>query len=502
MRVGLYVRVSTQEAKKHGYSIGEQESRLKKYCDAKDWDVYRVYVDGGYSGATTDRPALQDAIKDVEDHRIDAILVNKLDRLSRSQKDTLELIEDVFLPNRVDFVSMTENFDTTTPFGMAMVGLLSVFAQLERAQIKERMAIGQLGRAKAGKYHGNHKSPIGFRYVNDQLHIIEYEAMMLREAFGMFNRRVSINRICNDFAEKGYKHRYGYFLPSSMRKTLRNPIYAGYIEKDGELYEGQHEAIVSREAFSNTQRIFDERDKDNPNRKTAFKRNSLLGGMIYCKNCGSKYCKTLGHRKKDGTKSRFYTCNSRNKKNPSRVIDPNCRNKIYRMEELDAAIIEEVTKLSIDPAYIDTIREVKDDSEKPKRIELIKKRVDEISTQISRYTDLYSLGSLDIDEVKGKIDPLAAERTSLNAELRSLQKVNDSATEQIAEHSLSFGEFLENGDIENARFALEELIDKIVIDNERIDIFWTCSYEPPFVPVFSLSPQSVRILKDGATTVT
>ncbi|MGC4441164.1 recombinase family protein, partial [Streptococcus suis] len=80
----------------------------------------------------------------------DTVLVYKLDRLSRSQKDTLYLIEDIFIKNDIAFLSLQENFDTSTPFGKAMIGILSVFAQLEREQIKERMMLGKVGRAKAG----------------------------------------------------------------------------------------------------------------------------------------------------------------------------------------------------------------------------------------------------------------------------------------------------------------------------------------------------------------
>ena len=157
-RVFLYVRVSTQEQARDGYSIDEQIERLKDYAKAMGWIVVKIYTDGGYSGSNIDRPALQSMIKDVLAGKGDSVVVYKLDRLSRSQKDTLELIEDYFLANKVDFVSMTENFDTATPFGRAIIGILSVFAQLEREQIKERMSMGREGRAKEGKFHGSHRA--------------------------------------------------------------------------------------------------------------------------------------------------------------------------------------------------------------------------------------------------------------------------------------------------------------------------------------------------------
>lgn len=169
--VALYIRVSTQEQASEGYSIDEQRERLVKYAEAQSWSVYRVYSDPGFSGGSLERPGLRSLILDVNAGKVNKVVVYKLDRLSRSQKDTLYLIEDVFLPASVDFVSMTENFDTGTPLGRAMIGILSVFAQLEREQIKERMSLGREGRAKSGLFHGSNRSRsvIGMRTDNSSL---------------------------------------------------------------------------------------------------------------------------------------------------------------------------------------------------------------------------------------------------------------------------------------------------------------------------------------------
>lgn len=472
MRVAIYVRVSTIEQYKEGYSIKEQIERLTKYCEAKGWTVYKVYIDGGYSGADMDRPELQAMIRDIGYGLFDAVLVYKLDRLSRSQRDTLEIIEDMLLPNSIEFISMTENLDTSTPFGRAMIGILSVFAQLEREQIKERMAIGIEGRAKEGKWHGAAFSPIGYDYKDDELHLIPYEAMMMKEAFELFARRVPINRICTDFEKKGYKHRYGYFLPASMTRMLKNPLYAGFIEKNGELYDGKHEAIVSKELFDQVLQVFKERENGS---KYSFKYNSALGGLIFCKNCGAKYCRTVGHVKKDGTRSSFYTCYSRNKKVKSKIIDPSCRNKIWRTEELDNKVFAEITKLSFDPRYIEEIKNVGVSDEKPRQVAFIKGRIESITAQISRYSDLYSLGTMDMDEIKAKIDPLTVERQKLKNELELLERASSVTTEHTLKLARSFGEALESKDLDKVRFIVDELIEKIVVDDDRVDIFWTFS---------------------------
>ena len=101
-RAFLYIRVSTQEQAQEGYSVGEQKERLIAYCKAHDWCIVEIYADPGYSGSNLNRPGIQKLIADISG--CDVVVVYKLDRLSRSQRDTLYLIEDVFLPNNADFV--------------------------------------------------------------------------------------------------------------------------------------------------------------------------------------------------------------------------------------------------------------------------------------------------------------------------------------------------------------------------------------------------------------
>ena len=177
-RVFIYVRVSTTQQYEEGYSIPQQIERLQKYCEANEWQVIKVYVEDGHSGGTMERPALQKMFKEIPKEHPDLILVDKLDRLSRSQFDTLYMIQKVFDPQGVAFVSRAESFDTSSAFGKAMVGILAVFAELERSRIKERMIDGKEGRAKEGKYKGGGKVPIGFRYdkETEELTINEYEA--------------------------------------------------------------------------------------------------------------------------------------------------------------------------------------------------------------------------------------------------------------------------------------------------------------------------------------
>ncbi|MTO64834.1 recombinase family protein, partial [Turicibacter sanguinis] len=181
MRVAIYARVSTEQ-QVDNYSIDFQKERTKAFCASKGWDNITEYIDGGFSGSNTQRPALQKLIKDIDKRLIDVVIVYRLDRLSRSQRDTLFLIEELFLPNNVEFISLNETIDTSTPFGRAMIGILSVFAQLERETINERMRFGRYKRVKDnGYYGGGLAEPLGYRIKEHGiLEINEEEAEIVK----------------------------------------------------------------------------------------------------------------------------------------------------------------------------------------------------------------------------------------------------------------------------------------------------------------------------------
>lgn len=224
MAVACYARVST-ENQLENYSIEEQTERLKLYCKSKDYEIYDMYIDGGYSGGNMERPALQKLLSDVQSGKINAVLVYKLDRLSRSQKDTLNIIEDHFLKNGVDFISLNENFDTSTPFGKAMIGILSVFAQLEKDQITERFTMGRIGRSKAGYYHGGPTAPTGYDYKDGKLIVNPVTSQQVQEVYREFLNGKSINSIQRQMHEK-----YGGWGSATLvLNVLKNSVYIGMV---------------------------------------------------------------------------------------------------------------------------------------------------------------------------------------------------------------------------------------------------------------------------------
>jgi site-specific DNA recombinase len=441
-----------------------------------EWDIVKTFVDPGYSGGNTDRPGLKEMIKEIEKGGIDKVVVYKLDRLSRSQLDTLYLIEKVFLANNTDFVSMSENFDTSTPFGRAMIGILAVFAQLEREQIKERTMVGKEARAKEGKWHGSKFVPIGYTYniSKDLLEVVDFEAMQVRELFELFLKGTPVHAIETEFYKRGYTRNNNYWDTKMIRRALANKTYLGYIRYHDTYYEAEHEPIIDEKTFNDAQELLRQRAEQYKEfyRKPGA-RTTYLGGMLYCKQCSAKYTKQMGGSTKYG-KLYYYVCHSRNKKVPKMIKDPNCKNKNWRMEELDEIVLNEIKKLAIDPDYIKTLKEEKPvDSETPDKIKIIRDEIEKIDDQISRFMDLYGIGKFTIEQVSQKIDPLNDKRSALEKELVKLNSERGGIDEERAiEIVNSFEDILERGDFDEIRLVIESLIYYIELDEENVYIHW------------------------------
>ncbi len=482
LRVALYVRVSSQEQADEGYSIGEQTERLKKYAEAMGWEIHKIYIDPGYSGGNIDRPGLNEMIKDVENGKVDTVVVYKLDRLSRSQFDTLYLIEKVFLANNTDFVSMTENFNTNSPLGRAMIGFLAVFAQLEKDKINERTLMGKEARAKEGKWGGGSSEPIGYDYdpLTETLNINEYEKMQILEAVDLFLKGTPLRTICNIFRDKGYTYRgksgrVSEWDPKRLKYVFRNKIYIGYMKHRDEWYKGEQEPILDDETFNKLQVLMNHRaEAYAKHTKRCAGQTTYLGGMLYCKQCHAKYAKNLGSTRKPGVYNYYYACYSRSKKVAKMVKDPNCKNKNWKMSELDDIVFSEIRKLAKDPKHIETIRKEKDkNTVEPNKIDILRKEIEKIDDQISRFMDLYGIGKFTIDQISEKVDPLNEQKRGLERELDQLNADAGKISEEEAiEIIRSFSDILDRNNFDEIRLAIETLIYYIELDNDIVYIHW------------------------------
>lgn len=454
-RVACYVRVSTLAQKEEGYSIDEQIDRLTAYCKAMDWHVVKFYTDAGYSGGNMDRPALSDLLTASKSRLFDAVVVYKLDRLSRSQRDTLTIIEGL-LDNDVDFVSMTENFDTSTPFGKATIGILSVFAQLEREQIKERTALGRVGRAKEGKYRGGGFVPIGYEYKDGHLVINPTEAAQIKELHQLYQQGESFRNIAKIFHNKGYTHKYGTWEVYRIARLIKNPLYCGYITHKGELYKGEHEPIISEQTFERSMDVY----KGRNTAKSPHIGRSMLGGLLFCARCGARYGISRGG---GSSPYQYYCCHSRRKISPHMVKDPNCKNKNWRRDDLEKLVTDEIRKLKNEPL------DHSDQSKMESKIPLILAEIEKTDSQKSRLMDLYASGLFGMEELESKIRPLNEQKKKLTAELERMQSEPEKKTHALIE---TFADAIDSGNDDQIRILVHALINKIEIDGEDVTIFW------------------------------
>ena len=468
MRVALYPRVSGHE-QEDNYSVPEQIKRMKAYCEARGWTVYKIYTDSGYSGSSLDRPGVQTLIKDAEKHLFDMVLVYKLDRLSRSQKDTLYLVEDVFDKHGVYFTSITENFDTSTPTGKAFLGILSVFAQFERESIRERTMMGKKARAEEGKWHGGSTQPIGYDYSveDDMLYINEYEAMQIREIVDLFLKRTPVKTIARMMSEKGYKHKHGEWEAKTIKRMLTNPVYIGILQSKNGNYPGNHKTILDEKTFDEIQALMKERREKYGVPDTSYA--SLLGGFLYCKHCGAKYSKST-----NGGGRYYYSCYSRNKKMKSMIKDPNCKNKTYRMLDLDYVVIEAITQLSINHEYVEETRANKPVNDVGAKIKIINKEIEGIVSQMSNLMNLYSLNKMPIELIDKQISDLNGKKIALEKELESLVVPDADDDGMTNEQIQTLASVMNNKDLtlEDKRNIVQSLIYYIEIDDEDILIHW------------------------------
>lgn len=474
-KVAIYVRVSTTSQVEEGYSIDEQKAKLSSYCDIKDWNVYKIYTDGGFSGANTDRPALEGLIKDAKKRKFDTVLVYKLDRLSRSQKDTLYLIEDIFIKNNIAFLSLQENFDTSTPFGKAMIGLLSVFAQLEREQIKERMQLGKIGRAKAGKSMMWAKTSYGYDYHRETgtITINPAQALAVKFIFESYLRGRSITKLRDDLNENYPKH-----VPWSyraVRAILDNPVYCGFNQFKGEVYPGNHEPIITEEVYNKTKEELKIRQRtaaENVNPRP-FQAKYILSGIGQCGYCGAPLKILMGVVRKDGTRFIRYECHQRHPRKTKGVTVYNnnekCDSGFYEKDDIENYVLTEISKLQDDAGYLDKI--FSEDSAETIDRESYKRQIEELSKKLSRLNDLYIDDRITLEELQSKSAEFISMRGTLEAELENDPALRKDKRKADMRELLN-AEKVFSMDYESQKVLVRGLINKVQVTADKIVIKW------------------------------
>jgi len=357
----IYTRVSTDMQAEIEYNSCEsQEEKILSFINSQDtMQVYKTYSDPGYSGGSINRPALQELLCDVQQKKLDLILSYKIDRLTRSPKDFYLLIE-LFEKFGVDFISVTERFDTSTPSGMLLRNIMLMFADYERSLSRERTRDKMLQRAEHGIWNGG-TVPYGYRSIDKKLAVEETEAKIVKFIYQQYIETGSLTKVHNMIREQDIKYKDKKFHIDTLSFLLRNNMYSGKINYAGKTYDGVHEPIISENLFNTAQTIHKKRAK----RFKSYKQLPFAG-IIRCKECDMAMSPDYTNKHSKGEMRRYfyYRCLTTGKEGWDK-----CNTKQVNADRLEKFVIEYFEKLYNDYKYLEyTVFKINHDLEAAGRI--------------------------------------------------------------------------------------------------------------------------------------
>jgi len=363
IRCAIYTRKSSEEGLDQEFnSLDAQREAAEAYIvsqKAEGWTALADrYDDGGYSGGSMDRPALDRLLRDIDRGKIDCVVVYKVDRLSRSLLDFARIMER-FERHGVSFVSVTQQFNTTHSMGRLTLNILLSFAQFEREIIGERIRDKLAAQARKGKWTGG--APVlGYDVdrtgPSPRLIINAKEAARVREIFRMYVQEASLLPVVRELARRGWVNKRREtkkgrklggrpFDKATLYQLLTNPTYTGKMRYKDELHAGEHEAIIDQELFDKVQKQL----KLNGRTGGAEVRNkygALLRGLLRCKRCGTAMSHTFCGKNKRNF-YRYYRC-THAMKNGHDV----CPTGTLPAGEIERVVIDEVRGLTTDEALL------------------------------------------------------------------------------------------------------------------------------------------------------
>jgi DNA invertase Pin-like site-specific DNA recombinase len=315
VRCAIYTRVSTDQGLEQDFnSLDAQYDASQAYICSQahaGWTLLRAkYDDGGFSGGNTDRPALQRLLEDVQAGKIDVIVVYKVDRLTRSLADFAKLVE-LFDKHNVSFVSVTQQFNTTTSMGRLTLNVLLSFAQFEREVTSERIRDKISASKRKGLWVGG-MTPLGYDAKDRKISVNGAEADRVREIFRSYFKLGSLNLVMADLHKRGIVTKLRKlttgksiggipFARSSLAQLLRNRFYIGEVDFKGEILKGAQPAILDRALFDAVQARLNEQATNH--KAKWMKSDALLTGRIF-DDRGNRT--TPSHARRGNVKYRYY----------------------------------------------------------------------------------------------------------------------------------------------------------------------------------------------------
>ena len=455
LRIAGYVRVSSVRQATEGDSLQAQQSEIEQEVDFRkrreSWDVSSLdfYIDAGRSAKDQNRPELQRLKRDIAAGEIDIVICFKLDRITRSLKDFVDLWE-LFHEHDVDVISLREKFDTSMPTGEAMLQLIMVFAQLERRMTAERTASIMKDRVERGLWNGGHI--LGYRSRTDEPGNLEQDdegAAIVRMIFDSFEELGSSGAVTRMLSEKGirypsYSTRTGkqrggkLFAKQQVTGILRNPVYIGKIRWGQAVHEGNHPPIIQQEQFDRVQKQLAAVAKRRVGLKAKPKgRHYLLTSVIRC-SCGAHM---VGYSAPGRSRIHYYYACTRQLHEGGRF---SCSSPKIPAEALETAILARIREISASVEAREQIAQqalsrLDTESEKLRQEEdLLRRQQQRTRADIGRLVEvLKSSGAKGLSSVQGELTRLETEDRELDRRLGQLAK-RQKPLNQITEDARMF----------------------------------------------------------------
>lgn len=420
MQTAIYCRVSTEEQATEGFSIHAQKDKLTKYAESNDWDIVDYYVDDGISGKNlTDRKEVSRLIEDVKKGKINNVLIYKLDRLTRSVKDLIYLIE-LFDGYNCTFNSQTEKIDTSNAVGRMFVKIIGIFAEFERENLAERVTFGYEQKTKEGNYT-NCNGVFGYDYLvgKGKLKVNKNEAIYVKKIFNWYLDGDSMVKITKKLKDLNVPtKRGGHWNQSTIYSILTNPLYIGNVRygvgrKNGFEVSGKNiTPIINEDLFNSVSNLMKKRKKFH-NKKYSSD-DTYYFRVLRCSLCGGKY--HARQQLQSGKKYITYQCNGHN--------NNSCNAPGFSHIKIENAFInylENIKDLEFDKRILKKEKKVIENND---ALDL-QEQIEKLNKKKKDMAELFSTDEIDYDtfkEVKSVID---SKLEVLNNELDKINKYSN-----------------------------------------------------------------------------
>jgi len=434
LRTAIYIRVSTEEQVQEGFSVRGQTEKLKSYALLKEWEIYNIYSDEGISGKNiVDRPAINMLIDDIKNGKVNNVLVFRVDRLTRSTKNLIELVE-LFEDYNCTFNSLTESIDTDTPSGRMFLKIIGIFAEFERENLAVRLKLGFERKVKEGYTLASNNITYGYvRKKGEKIETVnQEEARIVKEIFELFVvENKSMTNIARALNGRNIKTKKGAtWLTNKVKKILTNPTYIGKvrysIENENRYFEadGHHEKIISEEMFLQAQEKI-KTSKNHSKTKLPNEENYFCGFLV-CSKCGMKFTTRWNsyERKSDGEKVKKLSYRCRSKSFPCDNII--CGNAGTNHEKMEVAFINYINKIAefteIENIEVNNKNKENKKNEYLKSIETFEKKLINLSNKKKRLMEQYISEEIMFEGYREMVEVLNKKYEVLENETQRLKK--------------------------------------------------------------------------------